>query len=33
MKKTAYGKPLFLNNEHKVTPLTKNESLDERTVQ
>ena len=33
MKKTAYGKPLFLSNEHEVTPLTKNESLDERTVQ
>ena len=33
MKKTAYGKPLFLSNEYEVTPLTKNESLDERTVQ
>ena len=33
MKKSAYGKPLFLSNEHEVTPLTKNESLDERTVQ
>ena len=33
MKKTAYGTPLFLSDKHEVTSLTKNESLDERTVQ
>jgi hypothetical protein len=33
MKQTAYGKPLFLNSNNKVTPLNKVEAVDELAIQ
>ncbi|MFC2090808.1 DUF4268 domain-containing protein, partial [Bacteroidota bacterium] len=33
MKKTAYGKPLFINPNDKVSVLTKIEAIDEITIQ
>lgn len=33
MKQTAYGKPLFLNNQNQVTPLNKVETFDEFSIQ
>ena len=33
MKKTAYGKPLFLNLKNEITPLKKIEAKDELAIQ
>jgi hypothetical protein len=33
MKKSAYGKPIFINESAQITPLEKMEALNELTIQ